>query len=187
MFVLFLRGCPPPVHLRATTFMSPPAAGGRVQGRAVLRWLALSLVAIALGASIGAAYAFTMKPPQLSEEGAPSPFDDVTPPTAPEPLLEPADGATVRTSAPELVWTPSKDDRDGFIYVVEISFDADFASVSRVYSNILEPRWQIPPDEPLAPGVQAYWRVQAIDVGLNASPYSSTFSFTPLGVFSDSP
>lgn len=156
---------------------------GLLPARPLLRWAALTVTAIALGTTLGAAYAFTLKAPEISEDARASPYDDVVPPTAPEPLLSPGDGEAVRTSTPELTWTPSTDDHEGFIYVVEISFDSDFATVSRVYSNVLEPRLQIPPDEPLAPGVKAYWRVQAIDVGLNVSPYSSTFSFTPLGIF----
>lgn len=161
---------------------SPPP--GRARGRRLhpaLRWTFLTVVALAVGGALGSAYALVFDAPEELSTGELA-RGDIWPPTAPIPL-GPEDGAVTSTLAPEFTWLPSEDNLPGVSYVMEFGTDPHFQNgIIRTVYNIDEPRYQVPEDEPFAPGVRVYWRVYALDVGLNQGPYSDVWSFTPFGV-----
>lgn len=149
-------------------------------GRFLARWVALAVLALVIGGSIGTIYALNFKEPVMVADGRER---DEWPPAAPV-LASPAHKAVLDTNAPLVEWEVPRDIGNGnLMYVVEFAHDKDFSlGLERMYANIYEPRFQVPDAEAFPPGVTVYWRVYAVDAGLNQGPYSFVWSFTPLGL-----
>ncbi len=125
------------------------------------------------------AYALHIKHPVPAED-APTRPDQ---PPGPPKLLTPAHRATVPSNTPTFTWNAPTDDSAGrLMYAIEFAFDKHFsAGIKREYANIYETTFQVPQNEPFAPGLTIYWRAYAVDTALNQGPYSPIFEFTPLG------
>lgn len=103
---------------------------------------------------------------------------DSTPPPAPT-LVSPTKG----TNAPALTnfqWS-SVTDPNGVTYTLEVASDAGFNSIVVQQSGLTTTSYQLTAQEQLSPTGNSkpyYWRVKAIDGASNASPWSTTLTFT---------
>ncbi len=96
--------------------------------------------------------------------------------TMPAPMLaQPADGSTVDSSHPPLVWTHAEGCLPEY-YSVDLSTDPGFGGPSLV-ADFHSPAKAVIPAEELADCTTYYWRVVA-HRGAATPPYSSTWSFT---------
>lgn len=160
--------------------------------RGLLKWTFLTALAFAVGGALGSAYALTIKEPvyeaaaplepaTVQEEAELPPEEQVgtadrTAPPAPE-LVTPEDGAVV-SLRPHLKWA-DVEDRSVVVYGLEYSTDPGFpAETTTTIRNLEAPQWR--PDAPFTPLVKVYWRVYALDAGLNEGPLSEARVFTPL-------
>ncbi|HLE97132.1 MAG TPA: hypothetical protein VI997_07165 [Candidatus Thermoplasmatota archaeon] len=154
--------------------------------RFLAKWTLLTALAAIVGTSLGAAYATNLKPIDTAEESrsadengdgivSPRERDTVAPP---QPVLTtPADGAYV-SWRPLLAWEPVADPST-VIYAIAVSPDPGFPpETTTIVRNLDAPEWR--PEQPLSPLVKQYWRVYALDAGLNEGPWSEARSFTPL-------
>lgn len=155
--------------------------------RGLVKWAFLTALAIVVGGALGSAYALTLKEPV--QEAAPlepaaeeTPVEeqiglqDRTAPPAPT-LTSPEDGSLV-SLRPMLTWD-AVEDASNVIYGLDLSNDPGFPdeATTRV-RNLAAPEWR--PDTPFSPLVKVYWRVYALDAGLNEGPASDPRSFVPL-------
>lgn len=157
--------------------------------RGLLKWTFLTALALAVGGALGSAYALTIKEPAyeaaaplepatVAEEGPEDRTDtpDRAAPPAPD-LITPEDGAVV-SLRPHLKWA-AVEDRSVVVYGLQYSTDPGFpAEATTTLRNLEAPEWR--PDAPFTPLVKIYWRVYALDAGLNEGPLSEARVFTPL-------
>ena len=155
--------------------------------RGLLKWTFLAALALAIGGALGSAYALTVKEPVYEaaplEPASDDPVEervgrveDRTAPPAPT-LVTPSDGAIV-SLRPTLRWDAVVD-ASAVIYGVQVSTDPGFPEDgTTTVRNLAQPEWR--PETPFTPLVKVYWRVYALDAGLNEGPMTEPRVFTPL-------
>lgn len=197
----FCPPAPPPSPLyaacptlpRATTVMRGRTDRRPVRVlRSLAKWAVLAAVAVVLGSLLGAAVATSLKDPVPAEATAPVegpddalesaaevPEQGLADTTAPPPpvLVAPADGAYASLQ-PLFRWEAVAD-ASNVIYAIEWSHDPGFPPEASITVRNLEgTAWKA--DTAFAPLAKVYWRMYALDAGLNQSSWSEAQSFTPL-------
>ncbi|MBL0927111.1 MAG: matrixin family metalloprotease, partial [Phycisphaerales bacterium] len=92
-------------------------------------------------------------------------------------LLSPSNGTSNVVLSPTLLWSTST---GAASYTVQVSTDAGFGTIVASQTGVTDTFWTVP--VVLAPGVQHFWRVVAVNAGgnTNSNPISASFTTATL-------
>lgn len=163
--------------------MSAPTRGPSVRG--LLKWSLLTILAVTLGGSAGAAYKLYVAPPdeiiivtydEPLTEGVLA-ENDTPPPTLPVPR-QPAHGTTISTLTPTFTWDASHGTKH-VIYALEYTATskATGLQIKTTVQNLERTTFTVATQDSLPPGSVVTWRLMAIDTTLQDSGWTEPRTF----------